>query len=775
MSGALVWLFPLLLGTRLADGQPELTCATAVAQATMALSVLVCQGELAETGDPTTARRLADSLSQSGQPRQAEAVARTLLGTANQADGWQLLGSIAGDENRLDEAIGWLELARDQHRALGARGGVARDSLALSTALRNRQQYTEALLALDDCVRESRAASDAPLEYICHLAAQGALAEIGLLEAAVGELEQAEAIARTLPDAVNRERVQLEYMRGNLERELERDGRRHSHYQLASTAYKHAIALNQVAQLSDLAVVLELHLATVLADAGQHPEAATHLAAARLLDPGRAREADELQTEALLAYRRGDLAAAFGLNVRVYEQLDDCERVEIAVMQARIALQDGSLELAEAWAKRGVDAVERIRAKQSTLELRPWILSSRRLPYELRFVALIRAHRVEEALFAFDQWQGRTLLDALTPPVRRGGLREAARQMTQVGTWLSVASSAPFSRVASRAAVTATLRTIDLLALVVADGEVWCVTSRRGELAAHDLGSLAALQGQLDRFITTPTERGLAAELGALFLPDGIAHASTDALRVIVDGPLAALPLAALRIDPPLRGPGLVMMHEDSLPLIALRPVIREPRLPETPCVPARRLTHATVLADAFDDLPRARHEVMVLTSQASLNSTTSLGTDATSDALFATGTEDLLHVAMHGNIDAGSGGLTLHDRRVSALEISARKLRAALVVLAACESGRATGDDLELAGSLASGFLAAGSRQVIATLRVVSDPGAAELVSRFYQAGGLSDATRALASAQAALDDTADTDWPRFAIFGHDVCVATP
>ena len=775
VSGALVWLFPLLLSTRLADGQPELTCATAVAHATMALAVLVCQRELAETGDPTTARRLSDALAQSGQPREAEAVARGLLATPLQADGWQRLGTIALDEERLNEAAGFLELARSQHRGLGARIGVARDSLALSTLLRERAQYTEALLALDDCVRDSRAVHDTQVEYICHLAAEGVLKDVGLLEAAAAELEQAEAIARTLPDAAHRERVQLEYMRGNLERELERDGRRHSHFQLAITAYQRAITLNQIAQISELAVGMELHLAVSLADAGHHDDAARHLAVGRLLDVKRERDAEALQAEAVLAYRRGDLATAFGVNDRVYDRLDDGDRVDVAVMQARIALRLGDLAAAERWATRGVDTVERIRAKQTTLELRPWLLASRRLPYELRFLALVRAQRLEDALFAFDDWQGRTLLDALVPQATGDGLRDAARQMTHIGPWLKVASTAPFAHRAERAAVIATLRTIDLVAYVVADGEVFCLTARHGDVRAHDLGTLAALQPRFDQLITAPTERAPAAELGALLLPDDIAQPSTAALRVIVDGPLVGLPIAALRIDPPLRGPGLVMAHDDSRPLIALRPVIREPRLPEVRCVPAHPLTHATVLADAFDNLPRARHEVMVLTTQANLNSTTSLGSEATSDALFATSRDDLLHVALHGNIDAGSGGLELRDRRVSALEISARKLRAALVVLAACESARATGDDLELAGSLASGFLATGTPQVIATLRAVSDPGAAELVSRFYQAGGLSDPTRALARAQTMLDATLDTDWPRFAIFGHELCVASP
>ena len=96
--------------------------------------------------------------------------------------------------------------------------------------------------------------------------------------------------------------------------------------------------------------------------------------------------------------------------------IEDDERVDIAALRARIALARNDLEDAEQWARRGVEQVEKIRAAQSALELRPWVLSTRREPYELLFVALARAGRARDAMLAFDQWQGRTLLDAMARP-----------------------------------------------------------------------------------------------------------------------------------------------------------------------------------------------------------------------------------------------------------------------------------------------------------------------------------------------------------------------
>ena len=122
-----------------------------------------------------------------------------------------------------------------------------------------------------------------------------------------------------------------------------------------------------------------------------------------------------------------------------------------------------------------------------------------------------------------------------------------------------------------------------------------------------------------------------------------------------------------------------------------------------------------------------------------------------------------------HCTVGAGGGVLALRDRSVSALEISAARLGSPLVMLSAC--GSASAADAELAGSLAAGFLAAGSDQVVATLRPVTDVGARRLTTRFYSAGGMTDPVRALARIQAELADTGYTDWPRFAVFGHDTC----
>lgn len=209
-------------------------------------------------------------------------------------------------------------------------------------------------------------------------------------------------------------------------------------------------------------------------------------------------------------------------------------------------------------------------------------------------------------------------------------------------------------------------------------------------------------------------------------------------------------------------------LRRNGQPVIAIRPVIRAPRIPTVSrCEPRAGITSATVIADAAGDLPDARRESAKVASR--FRATPRVGEAATGAALFEARPEQLLHVAVHADVDAVGGVLRMYDRAVSAPEISAAKLRPALVVLSGCNTASAW--DPELAGSLSTAFLASGSGFVVATLRTVSDVGALDLTSRFYNARGADDPVRALAAIQADLSRTDNQDWPNFAVFSNEVC----
>src|SRR5262249_17235245 len=218
-------------------------------------------------------------------------------------------------------------------------------------------------------------------------------------------------------------------------------------------------------------------------------------------------------------------------------------------------------------------------------------------------------------------------------------------------------------------------------------------------------------------------------------------------------GEIAGLPVAALRVE--------------GVPLIARRPVVHPPRLSQLGCVEPVRPKHSLVIADAKGDLVNALLEAVDLATH--YHFTPALGSAATSDAVFSAGPDDYVHLAVHAFVQPSGGALQLHDRRVSALEISARRTGPSLVFVAACSSAMA--NDGELATSLATAFLAAGSPQVLATLRPVNDGGTAEIAKAFYAHDGIADPARALARIQTALAQTRNADWPNFVLYGHDIC----
>jgi pentatricopeptide repeat protein len=733
----------------------EIDCRTAARELSSGIAVLVCQAEYARTGDPATGAYLASVLRQAGNTQAAAALANDLLVTSARGDALQTLGRIAATENRLDAAISALERAREVHLADRRFDQLAIDDQVLAGIFTKQLRFAEALRALENCITEGRQAHDAVSEGYCHMSAGQALWRLGHFEGSRRELARAKALLHG-----DRDLAALERHFGDLEQEITRRPFGQGHWALAIGHFQKALDHAERAKATREAFFIELNLAYSYAQIDRPDEAMRHLAAARAMDPDDRRIVLRNTVEAHVAYARGDRAAAAALGDSVYEdpQLGDDDRADICAMQARIALADNDLERAELWANRGVDIVERIRNTQ-VLELRPWVLSSRRWSYELLFVALARAGRFDDALMVFDQLQGRTLLDAMSRanPSAALDLRGAADHAETLRALLPALSSARLAATGDRRAIFGALASVDLLALVVAEGDVWCVTASHGRLAIENIGKVAELRPSFQQLSVTPGDVALAERLGALILSDRMFRATPSALRVILDGPVSTLPVAALR--------------RAGQPLIAVRPIVRAPRLSQLGCAPADPPHRTVVLADARGDLPAARLEAEDLAR--SQGTTAALGPDATAGALFAARSDDALHVAVHADVGAAGGYLALYDQPVSALEIGARGLGPSLVVLAACDSAIADDDDLELATSLPTAFLASGSNQVVATLRPVSDPGAREIVGRFYQLGGLGDPVRALARIQAELaNKNSNLDWASFAVFGRATCV---
>lgn len=718
-------------------------------------AVQVCQSEYRRTQDPATGMHLADALNKEGDRARAKRIARSLLDTPARSDALYLLGWIALNEARLDDAITMLETARELHRDEHRPRELARDDAVLATVRTKRSEFAEALQLLDQCIT---LAGDESMQCYCHTIAARTLIQLGFSSAAEKEIETAKSLTTS-----DEAKIDLEYQRANLEQESK-------NYKFAIPLFEKVLRRIEHSPNVTRTLNVELDLAYSLAEERQFERALFHLKNASFRDSDHEKEPERTWVAAQLAYRQHDLASAAALTEKYFElrghddPVDQDDRIDVATLRARIELEQGDLVRAASWAQRSVEQAERVRRTQAVIELRPWVLDKRRTPYELLFTALARSGQVEAAALAFDEWQGRTVQDALTrprPPASLG-YRGMADQVIRLDGWLRVARQAAFARSPDRDAVLHTMQGIDLLALIVADGEVWSLVANHGPPRLSRIKPLSEIQSLVDDFCSHPTNVKLASELGALLLPDDVFRETREVLHVLVDGrlglhgrfgTLVGLPVAALR-------------HGDA-PLISMRPIARVLRLPETRCVHVARSGHATVLGDPDATLPNARTEAEQVAEL--LRTTSHTGAAATKDALFAAHNDAVLHVAAHGKMGIDGAAIVLADGEVSALEISARQLAPSLAVLTACDG--ATSDDSELAGSLAAGFLGAGSQHVVATLRPISDAGALEISMKFYSAGGVADPARALATVQSVLAKTGNTDWPNIAVFGPDVC----
>lgn len=732
--------------------RPPQDCQHASQDGEAALATVICQQEYDRTNDPRTGVLLANVLRRSDDRAAAGQLAERLLATPARSDALTVLGKIATTEERYDEAVRLLQEARGLHIGEQRDGEIARDEHGLAAVHIRTKRFDEALRALDACITLSAKAKDRQLEGYCHMTAGFVLIDVGYTEGAETELAAAELLLTQDVALADLAKTRGRYYQGWGIGSKHRGGNG-----LAVREFERAIERASAAKLTRLRRGAELDLVFSLAELDRVDDAANHLEQARQLDVKNEDEIARTLLEARIAYHRRDYALATSINTRIYDGLtDDDDKLRVCVMQAQIGLALNTFDSAIAWAERGALVAEEVRGAQVAIELRPWVLAMRRQPYELLFTALVHTRRFKEAIAVFDQWQGRTLLDAIARGKSKqpADLRAAAMQTQALHHLVPVLSHAPIMRPTARDALITSLASADLVAVVVAHDEVWRITSRHGDIDIVSLGTLAALRGTLDQFIATPLKTELSDALGELLLGGDVFHATDETLFVLLDGQLAGVPVTAL--------------SNGGIRIIEHRSVVQPARLSELGCIPARAgPQRAVVLGDAHGNLPAARREAIDVAAQFGV--TAQLGEAATSEALFAAWGSDLLHIGVHAGVEAAGGALALSDRSVSALQISTHDGGPKLVMLSACDS--ATADDGELATSLATAFLASGSQQVIGTLRPVNDKGARELTSEFYRRGGATDPARVLAQVQAALARTANTDWPNFMMFGYDNC----
>jgi CHAT domain-containing protein len=156
------------------------------------------------------------------------------------------------------------------------------------------------------------------------------------------------------------------------------------------------------------------------------------------------------------------------------------------------------------------------------------------------------------------------------------------------------------------------------------------------------------------------------------------------------------------------------------------------------PLQPWRVPVQVLALGSGEERLPMVRQELEALAASVGGSGVrVLLGEAARADALGAQAQLDVLHLACHGQFRADSpafSSLQLADGPLTLQDLQAARVRAALVVLSACETGLsriAPGNEMV---GLVRGFVLAGADRVLATQWAVSDTSMASLMSGFYR-----------------------------------------
>lgn len=206
-------------------------------------------------------------------------------------------------------------------------------------------------------------------------------------------------------------------------------------------------------------------------------------------------------------------------------------------------------------------------------------------------------------------------------------------------------------------------------------------------------------------------------------------------LQIVPHGPLHYLPFHALHTGEQYLVEQMEISYLPGADLLRYCAPVATPPTP-TANTPAPVASASIVLGHSFDDrLPHTRAEaeqVAQLTGGQAL-----LDNDATTQAVRTLAEQcRILHFATHGDFRNDNplfSGLALADGWLTTLDIFSLRLRASLVTLSACQTGRhVIGGGDELLG-LMRAFLYAGASSLVTTLWSVEDHSTARFMTLFY------------------------------------------
>ena len=250
-----------------------------------------------------------------------------------------------------------------------------------------------------------------------------------------------------------------------------------------------------------------------------------------------------------------------------------------------------------------------------------------------------------------------------------------------------------------------------------------------------------------------------------------------DELVIVPDGALCFIPWAAviesirIRTVPSFTSYQLILNapeghHKNTGALLVGNPCFKELKKP-------------------FHDLPGAQEEVEMIASI--VNTRPLTGREATkAEVMRRMSSVGLIHIATHGNEHTGEIALSPNpgwaskfpqrkDYILKISDVQAANLRARLVVLSCCHSGRGRTLKGEGVVGVARAFLAAGARSVLVALWAVDDEATMVFMKSFYQ--HLKEGKTASAAIQQSMKSLRESEefsemryWVPFQLIGDDV-----
>lgn len=512
-------------------------------------------------------------------------------------------------------------------------------------------------------------------------------------------------------------------------------------YLAAATEQAERAAAGGNADVASVLFAVHLNRADALAQLGDLAGAAREL---EITAPDEASGRKLDLVRGYVAARRGDLRSAEELFAAANDgalKLD--YRWRVAMEIGELHRSAGRMQDAERAFRDAVATVEELRRAAGEIELRPWVLARRTLPYAGLFQVLVAQGRGADALAVAESLHARTWLDVVLGRNGRVASTTAqvlldARLRQQVAAGPALDGAALLARVGDR----------EVLVFLSVGPTTWRAHAAHGQvefapLSPSDLEAVAA-------FRRTPPDPRAAELAGAALIPPAVA-AGDQPLYIVASGPLADLSFAALR-----RGGHF---------LIDDRPVARLPGLAALACGQNPWSDRQVFVGDSLGDLREAAAEVRQLGGPSA-----HVGAAATRAVVESARNAALLHLAVHGRLTAAGGALDLADGPFTAASVLDAGIAPRVVILTGCAT--AASNDAEAWGGFPSAFLAAGSRHVVATLHSVTDADAAAFARAYYHEPAALGPVARLAAAQRALaKDRPVAAWASFAVWGDADC----